>query len=60
MKFKRIGGIISLGVGMIVLLIAGNHPLEGPVGLSIGLVFGCFLSVLGGVLIGKSVLERWD
>jgi archaellum biogenesis ATPase FlaH len=57
---KRVAGGVSLLLAVIVFLLAGEGPLEGPVGLAIGVVFGSLLSVLGGVLIGKSVLEQRD
>lgn len=57
---KRVAGGVSLLLAMIVFLLAGEGPLEGPVGLAIGVGFGGMLSVVGGVLIGKSVLDRLD
>ena len=56
--FKRVFGIVALLIGLLVFLISGNGPLEGPVGLTIGLFGGALLCVVGGVLIGKSVLEH--
>lgn len=53
-------GGVALLVAMIVFLLAGEGPLEGPVGLAIGVGFGSLLSIVGGVLIGKSVLEQKD
>lgn len=57
---KRVAGGVALLVAMIVFLLAGEGPLEGPVGLAIGVGFGSLLSIVGGVLIGKSVLEQKD
>lgn len=54
---KRIAGIIALVLGLLIYLLAGNGPLEGPVGLSVGLVGGTVFCIGGGVLIGKSVLD---
>ena len=58
--FKRVAGGVALLLAVIVFLLAGEGPLEGPVGLAIGVGFGSVLSVVGGILIGKSVLEQRD
>lgn len=57
---KRVAGIIALVVGLFIFLLAGNGPLEGPVGLVIALLGGTFFSIGGGVLIGKSILDSRD
>ena len=57
---KRVAGGVALLVAMIVFLLAGEGPLEGPVGLALGVGFGSVLSIVGGILIGKSVLEGKD
>ena len=57
---KRVTGGVALLVAVIVFLLAGEGPLEGPVGLAIGVGFGSVLSVVGGILIGKSILEKID
>lgn len=57
MIFKRIAGGVLLLLAIFIYLLAGEGPLDGPVGLAIGLIAGSIFAVLGGVLIGRSVLD---
>ena len=60
MTAKRVAGGILLLLALVAFLLAGEGPLEGPVGLAIGLIAGCVFSVLGGLLIGRSILDLRD
>ncbi len=57
---KRVAGGVCLLLAIIVFLLAGEGPLAGLTGLAIGVIFGAVLSVVGAVLIGKSILEQQD
>lgn len=60
MMWKRIAGGVTLLAGVFSFSLAGVGPLEGPVGLAIGVGFGALFSIVGGVLIGKSILDNLD
>lgn len=60
MMVKRVAGGVFLLLSVITYLLAGHYPLEGPVGLMFGLIFGSLFTIVGAILIGKSVLDMRD
>ena len=60
MKIKRVAGGAFLLLAIITYLMAGEGPLDGPVGLMIGVIFGTVFALAGAILIGKSILDFRD